>query len=76
LYLQAQEHYLVAGILFCNEYNLLVPTSEQNVVGMLKARKVDRHVVGEECKALFVESDSFKAFLDSGLLQDMTSERL
>jgi hypothetical protein len=31
---------------------------------------------GEECKALFVESDSFRVFLDSGLLEDMTSEKL
>ena len=30
----------------------------------------------EECNALFVESDSFTVFLDSGLLEDMTSEKL
>ena len=31
---------------------------------------------GEQCKALFVKSDSFTVFLDSGLLQDMTSEKV
>ncbi len=27
-------------------------------------------------KALFVESDAFRVFLDSGLLEDVTSERI
>lgn len=66
LYTQIKKYSLVAGILFA--------TSEQNVVGMPKARKVDGRVDGKvQSKAFFVES---RVVLDSGLLQDVMSERL
>ena len=62
-------------------YNLYVALSEQNDVGILIPKKkmvgqADRWIDGEECKSLLVTSESFRVFLDSGLLEDVTSEKL
>ena len=80
LNIQVQEYSLVAGVLLATcmvtiiiyELLLVNKTSQE----CRRHERWDRRVDGEECKALFVKSDSFRLLLDSGLLEDVALERV